>query len=384
MTDIKIVSGLNYGDESKGLVANFVSTSNSLTVMPSNSCQRAHTVVHNGIRKVFRHFGSGTLKGAATYFTEKFYVNPAMFRQEWLELEAMGIKPVVYCRKGSAIITAIDMFANVFIEEQRGDKSHSSTGCGIWEGINRNHYLHKVHGDTYTFKDIQKYYENRLTDVSGNTPEDVLNFLYGEYLEKNINDDISFFVEHITIIDSPQMEKKLLHSYPLIVFENGQGLLLTDEWSNDFDHNTPAWCGAKVPAEIIDRNFAASEVSVESLYITRTYYTRHGKGNIGVLSDCSCDKNEINPTMFDKTNVSNPNQGTLRYGKISNEEAWTMANRAIVDNKYLEKYNTKTSMVITHMNEFENEELIRASMCKCDNVYFSKDETNIYKFFSKN
>lgn len=378
MTDIKIVSGLNYGDESKGLVANFVSTPNSLTIMPSNSCQRAHTVVHNGIRKVFRHFGSGTLKGAATYFTEKFYVNPAMFRQEWLELEAMGIKPKVYCRKGSAIITAMDMFANVFIEEQRGDKSHSSTGCGVWEGMNRNYQLHKIHGNTYSFEDIQKYYENRLTDVWGNTPEDVLNFIYGEALEDNINYDILFFVEHITIIDSPQKEKELFHSYPLIVFENGQGLLLTDEWSGDFEHNTPAWCGAKVPAEIIGRNFAADEVNVESMYITRTYYTRHGKGAIGVFSDCSCNKNDINSKMFDKTNVPNPNQGTLRYGKINRDESWTLADRAVVDNQYLSKYNAQTSVVITHMNEFENADLIEAAKYKCDNVYASYDESNIH------
>lgn len=384
MTDIKIVSGLNYGDESKGLVANFVSAPNSLTIMPSNSCQRAHTVVHNGIRKVFRHFGSGTLKGAATYFTEKFYVNPAMFRQEWLELEAMGITPKIYCRKGATIITPMDMFANVFIEEQRGDKSHSSTGCGVWEGMNRNNYLHRINGNTYTFNDIIKYYEQRLVDKDGNLPDYARDFLNGDFLEENIDDDTNFFLEHLTIIKNADEEKTLLHSYPLIVFENGQGLLLTDEWSNDFNHNTPAWCGAKVPAEIIGRNFATDEVNVESMYVTRTYYTRHGKGSIGFFSDCSCDKNEINSTMFDKTNVPNPNQGTLRYGKIDNREAWAMTDRAIVDSKYLEKYNAKTSIVITHMNEFENEELIRASMCKCNNVYFSKDETNIYKYFSKN
>ena len=95
MTDIKIVTGLNYGDESKGLVANAVSTSTCLNVMPSNSCQRAHTVVEKGVRRVFRHFGSGTLRGAATYFADRFLVNPAMFRQEYEDLAAMGVTPKV-------------------------------------------------------------------------------------------------------------------------------------------------------------------------------------------------------------------------------------------------------------------------------------------------
>ena len=127
MTDIKIVSGLNYGDEGKGLVANYVSTPNSLTVMASNSCQRGHTVVENGIRKVFRHFGSATLRGAATYFSKEFMANPAMFRKEYEELEAMGIRPRIYCREGVFLITPMDMMGNVEAERQRGENSWSST-----------------------------------------------------------------------------------------------------------------------------------------------------------------------------------------------------------------------------------------------------------------
>ena len=83
MHNISVVTGLNYGDESKGLVSNALSDKNTLTILPSNSCQRAHTVVENGKRIVFRHFGSGTIKGAATYFTENFIINPAMFRKEY-------------------------------------------------------------------------------------------------------------------------------------------------------------------------------------------------------------------------------------------------------------------------------------------------------------
>ena len=66
MTKIDIVMGANWGDEGKGLVTNALATKDSLIVFSSNSCQRGHTVVHNGIRHVFRQFGSCTLKGAAT------------------------------------------------------------------------------------------------------------------------------------------------------------------------------------------------------------------------------------------------------------------------------------------------------------------------------
>ena len=379
MTDIKIVTGLNYGDESKGLVANAVSTSTCLNVMPSNSCQRAHTVVENGVRRVFRHFGSGTLKGAATYFADRFLVNPAMFRQEWEELEAMGITPKVYAKIGGIMVSPVDMFANVNVEERRGDKSHSSTGCGVWESLNRHRGCTEMAGTPqYHLDTIIKYYEDVLRDKDGTLPEDVTNFLHGEYLESNIDEDFQWFYEHITLIKNDTEEKALLHSYPLLVFENGQGLLLADDHNYDFEHNTPAYVGAKVPSQIITQNFDKGEVDIETLYVTRTYLTRHGKGQIGQTSNLECDKAAINADMFDATNVPNPNQGTLRYGKFDQREANAAVARAIRDSKYFEMkgIKAKPSLVVTHTNEFAGTEILTAAEGKI-NLYTSDNESTI-------
>lgn len=382
MAEIKIVTGLNYGDESKGLVANAVSTPTCLNILPSNSCQRAHTVVENGVRRVFRHFGSGTLKGAATYFSEEFMVNPAMFRREWEELEAMGITPKVYAKIGGVMVSPVDMFANVNVEERRGDKSHSSTGCGVWESLNRHRVCTEMAGTPHYHLDtIIKYYEDVLRDKDGTLPEDVTNFLHGEYLEPNIDEDFQWFYDHITLIKNDTEEKALLHSYPLLVFENGQGLLLADDHNYDFEHNTPAYVGAKVPSQIIAQNFDKGEVNIETLYVTRTYLTRHGKGQIGQTSNLECDKAAINADMFDATNVPNPNQGTLRYGKFDQKEANAAVARAIRDSKYFEMkgIKAKPSLVVTHTNEFAGTEILTAAEGKI-NLYTSDNESTI-KFF---
>lgn len=379
MAEIKIVTGLNYGDESKGLVANAVSTPTCLNILPSNSCQRAHTVVENGVRRVFRHFGSGTLKGAATYFSEEFMVNPAMFRREWEELEAMGITPKVYAKIGGVMVSPVDMFANVNVEERRGDKSHSSTGCGVWESLNRHRACTEMAGTPHYHLDtIIKYYENVLRDKDGTLPEDVINFLHGEYLEPNIDEDFQWFYDHITLIKNDTEEKALLHSYPLLVFENGQGLLLADDHNYDFEHNTPAYVGAKVPSQIIAQNFDKGEVDIETLYVTRTYLTRHGKGQIGQTSNLECDKAAINADMFDATNVPNPNQGTLRYGKFDQKEANAAVARAIRDSKYFEMkgLKAKPSLVVTHTNEFAGTEILTAAEGKI-NLYTSDNESTI-------
>jgi adenylosuccinate synthase len=382
MAEIKIVTGLNYGDESKGLVANAVSTPTCLNILPSNSCQRAHTVVENGVRRVFRHFGSGTLKGAATYFSEEFMVNPAMFRREWEELEAMGITPKVYAKIGGVMVSPVDMFANVNVEERRGDKSHSSTGCGVWESLNRHRVCTEMAGTPHYHLDtIIKYYEDVLRDKDGTLPEDVTNFLHGEYLEPNIDEDFQWFYDHITLIKNDTEEKALLHSYPLLVFENGQGLLLADDHNYDFEHNTPAYVGAKVPSQIIAQNFDKGEVDIETLYVTRTYLTRHGKGQIGQTSNLECDKAAINADMFDATNVPNPNQGTLRYGKFDQREANAAVARAIRDSKYFEMkgIKAKPSLVVTHTNEFAGTEILTAAEGKI-NLYTSDNESTIKSF----
>lgn len=379
MTDIKIVTGLNYGDESKGLVANAVSTSTCLNVMPSNSCQRAHTVVENGVRRVFRHFGSGTLKGAATYFADRFLVNPAMFRQEWEELAAMGIIPKVYCRSSVRIIMVMDMYANVYLEKLRGDKSHSSTGCGVWEALNRHQTLSNEK-NVYAFSDIIAYYEELFKKWNHGTVDDeAQDWLHGAALMHNSNRDLQFFYEHVEVIEDDIQEKALFHSYPLIVFENGQGLLLDDSFCLDYDHNTPAYVGTKVPADLIAKNFVPAEVQIEPLYVTRSYLTRHGKGQVGITGNCECDKGAINPDMVDRTNVPNPNQGTLRYGKFTFEEADAAVARAINDNCSItaKGFASIPSVVITHMNEYRSQELWGAVASAPVKAYVSTDESKI-------
>ena len=129
---------------------------------------------------------------------------------------------------------------------------------------------------------------------------------------------------------------------------------------------------------LINQNFLRAEVNVEALYVTRSYYTRHGKGQIGLWSNCECDKDDINPRMFDATNVPNPNQGTLRYGKIDELEAKAIAARAVNDS-ISPFFDVTTSMVVTHCNEYMNDYLFDAAKDQNLNTYVSYDETNIRK-----
>ena len=63
-----VVVGLQFGDEGKGLLTNFLcqESPNSLVVRYSGGQQAGHTVVLDGKQHVFSNFGSGTLNGNPT------------------------------------------------------------------------------------------------------------------------------------------------------------------------------------------------------------------------------------------------------------------------------------------------------------------------------
>lgn len=72
--------------------------------------------------------------------------------------------------------------------------------------------------------------------------------------------------------------------------------------------------------------------------------TRHGAGAFPT----ECDKDEINADMFDQTNVPNPHQDTLRYGKLDVED---LIKRCNADVNGLGLPCEKV-LAVTHTNEY--------------------------------
>ena len=142
----EVVIGCRYGDEGKGLMTDYFthravqSGKKTCTVFAAGAAQRGHTVVTpEGQTHVFRHIGSGTFAGADTYIAENFIVSPMIFREEWDELEKIGIHPTVYVNPSCIITTPYDVYINQTVETMRGGDRHGSCGCGVWETIERNH-----------------------------------------------------------------------------------------------------------------------------------------------------------------------------------------------------------------------------------------------------
>ena len=352
---VKVVIGANFGDEGKGLMTDYfchqstLRGEKSLVVLHNGGAQRGHTVVTpDGNRHVFQHFGSGTLVGSDTYLSGDFILNPIVFRQEWEELEEMGIAPKVYVHPKCRVTTPYDMIANQIVEESRDNARHGSCGMGIHETMIRDvcNYPIEMWFDSsdeakrYYLKEIRNYLSERLLDFGINKiPDNWKEIVNSDLLIENFISELNFMGRNISI-----RFDRFIEYYDCVVFENGQGLLLDQNNTAYYPHLTPSNTGIKNSLEIIAE--MSCKPDIEVCYVTRTYLTRHGAGRL----DGECDKQEINPDMQDLTNVPNPHQGTLRYAKLVEK---SLEERILKDFEPARKYGAKLSLAITHENEYD-------------------------------
>ena len=358
MKDIKIVIGANFGDCGKGLMTDYFSQKpNSIVVCSNGGAQRGHTVTTpDGIRHVFHHFGSGTFTHASTYLSEDFIVNPIIFKQEYDELMKLGYIPNAYINQNCMLTTPFDMMANQIIEENRGKNKHGSCGLGIFETIKR----YKA-GITDVDDHIREYYLEQFERENIILTDEWSRIFLDNGIFEHFLDDWDFMNNHSLAIS----DNYFLNQFDNIVFEAAQGLLLDQNNTEYFPHLTPSNTGIKNPKRIIENGEWNEEINIETCYVSRTYLTRHGTGKF----PSECDKNQINKYIFDKTNIPNPFQDTLRYGTLDLKELYNRCSKDVGD------FGNKKSLALMHCNEcdWDDEELI--SLFKGWNIYYSDGET---------
>lgn len=358
---VKIVIGANFGDEGKGLMTDYFCREASargekcLVICHNGGCQRGHTVVReDGVRHVFHHFGSGSFAGADTYLSEDFIANPMVFRREWEELEQAGCRPGVWMHPKCRITTPFDMVLNQLVEEKRSHLRHGSCGMGIFETICRYEAMGEM-GVGFGLRELQKegmqgllrirdeYFLWRLETLGIVMDEEWKAIVFQEGLLVHYLEDLLWMRERVGFA-----EVSLFDGYDVLVFEGGQGLLLDQGNQEYFPHLTPSNTGLKNPARLLKewsaRALSGGAYAAEVCYVTRPYLTRHGAGRL----DLECNKEEINAEMTDLTNVPNPYQGTLRYGKM---DVARLKERIFCDFGGLKDW--KCSLAITHRNETE-------------------------------
>ncbi|AKA67929.1 adenylosuccinate synthetase [Clostridium scatologenes] len=319
MKNIKVVIGANFGDEGKGLMTDYLSSTlnNGIVVRFNGGAQAGHTVVTpNGGRHVFGHFGSGSFLGLPTYLSRFFVVNPITYIKELNSLKSKNVKPTVFIDKDCYVTTPYDMMINQIAEMVRGRNKHGSCGLGfnetIQRSISKNCFkltVKDLKNETLVRKVLKNikdlYLQKRLMELGiDNIPDMFLDIISSKEIIENYLLDIKNMLHTITVTNL-----KILNSYDDVLFEGAQGLLL-DQNHEFFPHVTRSNTGMKNVSELI-KEVGYSMENVEIVYATRAYMTRHGAGPF---------PNELEAKPYEKiedlTNVPNPYQDTLRFGLL--------------------------------------------------------------------
>lgn len=349
-----LVIGSNFGDEGKGRVTDYLASvlKNPVVVRFNGGAQAGHTVVRDGIRHVFHHFGSGTLAGAPTYLDSGFIINPFLYCDELKELESKipDFKPQVSASNCCMVTTPWDMVYNQALEDSRGMHRHGSCGVGINTTTNRHEHVGLSLGFLFwnhakqNHKIIDKvidYYQNKAR-AENVTLDDTV------FLSPDMRAD--FFLKvgamktGIDLVPSIDAYKRG-NNY---IFEGAQGLLLDQdhEW---FPHVTRSHTGST--NFLILNRLGLSFMNFNTYYVTRSYLTRHGAGPL---------PGEDSSLYYeDKTNVPHPYQGTLRYAPLNVDllVESLLKDRLRQANEGLE---SNTNLVTTCLDQVEDEfEIVR-------------------------
>lgn len=333
----RIVIGSNYGDEGKGtVVARYTKESeNVLNILTNGGSQRGHSILTESGSTTFQHFGSGTLHGADSYYSKHYILNPMQFTQEY---NSLIVKPKhIYRDKRCRWSTPYDVMANLIAEEQL--KRKASCGMGIWNTIKRFNTTARIKSFFDVFMGltdeekidylmgVMRYYEREI-DI----PDNWIEIWYNTGIMMHFLMDCKFMWNTTEVAELGDL------SYDNLIFENGQGLLLSDTGKDTYD-TTPSDTGIRYALEM------ANELGVEDItahYVTRPYITRHGDGEIENESNRNRLSSGINE---DRTNHNNEHQGEFRYGTLDIDSLYE---RVVEDAR-----GVKIELEVTHCDEMD-------------------------------
>jgi len=322
----EIVIGANYGDEGKGHITNFLSSPKTLNVRFNGGAQAAHAVNTNGKSHIFRHFGSGSLKGARTLLGRNMIINPIIFIEELNDLLSKTKMCEIFIDPRCWVTTPFDMLINEF--EAKSKRRTGTCGIGINETVTRSKFTEL----RINMRDILEFNRDYLLQKLGRIKREYVPFRlselklsfedYERYRRDRVNtsniedkfiDIIESMKQFIYIYPDYSLIEKFLAKDPKrnLVFEGAQGMLLDQKRKEFMPHLTRSNTGVKNAARILRE--VKLDIPTDVFLVSRTYFTRHGDGPIWNMID------KPYAQARDETNLTNNFQGKLRYGYLASD-----------------------------------------------------------------
>ena len=147
----KAVIDLGFGDSGKGITTDYLCsiTQNPLVIRFSGGQQAGHTVSNKFGKHTFSNFGSGTLRGVPTFWSNHCTMDPVGIMNECHTLlKENNIIPKMFISPGCPVTTPYDKLFNRSILSYM---DHGTCGVGVGQTWDReeNHY-HLRYGDLFS------------------------------------------------------------------------------------------------------------------------------------------------------------------------------------------------------------------------------------------
>ena len=266
----KAVIGLQWGDEGKGKIVDYLSEDFDLVVRYQGGNNAGHTVIVDDITYKLNLIPSGVIRGKVCYLGQGVVLDPKHFSKEFQQIKKKIHDPQVFLSSNISLILDYHKQLDKINESiLNPNKKIGTTSKGIGPA-----YQDKVGRKSIKLYDLKskKILEEKINEIKKFYDPILDNFNeFKVNVEQTVQDLLSFYdlVKEL-IVDNSSIKKE--YKNKKILFEGAQGALL------DLDHGSYPFVTSSntVSSNIVIGS--ALQVDYKTIGIFKAYATRVGNG----------------------------------------------------------------------------------------------------------
>ncbi|MDC3146475.1 adenylosuccinate synthase [Alphaproteobacteria bacterium] len=266
----KAVIGLQWGDEGKGKIVDYLSEDFDLVVRYQGGNNAGHTVIVDDITYKLNLIPSGVIRGKICFLGQGVVLDPNHFSNEYDQIKKKINNPKIYLSSNISLILDYHKQLDKINESiLNTEKKIGTTSKGIGPA-----YQDKVGRKSIKLYDLKskKIIEEKMHSIKKFYDPILESFNESKInIEQTIQDLLSFHnVVNELIVDNSQIKKEFKNKK--ILFEGAQGALL------DLDHGSYPFVTSSntVSSNIVIGS--ALQVDYQTVGIFKAYATRVGNG----------------------------------------------------------------------------------------------------------
>ena len=266
----KAVIGLQWGDEGKGKIVDYLSEDFDLVVRYQGGNNAGHTVIVDDTTYKLNLIPSGVIRGKICFLGQGVVLDPNHFSNEYDQIKKKINNPEIYLSSNISLILDYHKQLDKINESiLNTEKKIGTTSKGIGPA-----YQDKVGRKSIKLYDLKskKIIEEKMHSIKKFYDPILESFNESKFnIEQTIQDLLSFYdVVNELIVDNSQIKKEFKNKK--ILFEGAQGALL------DLDHGSYPFVTSSntVSSNIVIGS--ALQVDYQTVGIFKAYATRVGNG----------------------------------------------------------------------------------------------------------